>query len=561
MPHDAFAPGPPHPARVWAPTAADSLALALRGLPVAARALMVGIHPDDEDSALLAEFALRHGVRTVYLSLTRGEGGQNRIGPETGAALGVLRTGELLAARRHDGAEQLLGPCIDFGYAKRAEDAFAHWGREHVVATVVQAIREVRPDVVISIWTGTTADGHGHHQACGIATHAAFELASDAAAFPEQLQAGLALWQPRRLLVRVRDASRWAEGDVHIDVGRWDPLLGRSCFEVAMQGRSLHRCQNMGALRPKGAQHVTYRVVAGVPVAGREGGTNPLANLPLRLDAWVQALPGRDRERVLEATETATRLLEEAWDTFHPQRPDATAPLLLNALGTLRLAVQRLNRPEQGAPQEPAPDLGALRNRLQAQIQRVESAWTQACGIALDVLAPQPQVVAGETFEIEAELFIRGAVATTLLSLQAHLQPGWQAELCEGPECPMHLPAGSTVTARFRVTVPEDEETAVSTTLLPWLRLPSHGDLYRFPGPLPSLASCAPPLLTIEAMVQSDDLQIPIVAPVMYREADPGFGEVRQPVRVVPAVTVDVAPSLIVRPTSTTDAPVATVML
>ena len=187
LPHDAFAPGPPHPARVWAPTAADSLALALRGLPVAARALMVGIHPDDEDSALLAEFALRHGVRTVYLSLTRGEGGQNRLGPETGAALGVLRTGELLAARRHDGAEQLLGPCIDFGYAKRAEDAFAHWGREHVVATVVQAIREVRPDVVISIWTGTTADGHGHHQACGIATHAAFELASDAAAFPERL--------------------------------------------------------------------------------------------------------------------------------------------------------------------------------------------------------------------------------------------------------------------------------------------------------------------------------------------------------------------------------------
>ena len=99
--------------------------LTLRGMPVAARALMVGAHPDDEDSALLADLVLRRGVRTSYLSLTRGEGGQNCLGPEAGAALGVLRTGELMASRRYDGAEQLFSPCVDFGYAKRAEDAFA----------------------------------------------------------------------------------------------------------------------------------------------------------------------------------------------------------------------------------------------------------------------------------------------------------------------------------------------------------------------------------------------------------------------------------------------------
>ena len=118
-----------------------SLPLSLRGLPVAARALMVGAHPDDEDSALLAELVLRHGVRTAYLSLTRGEGGQNCLGAESGAALGVLRTGELLASRGYDGAEQLFSPCVDFGYAKRAEDAFAHWPRERLVGSIVQAIR------------------------------------------------------------------------------------------------------------------------------------------------------------------------------------------------------------------------------------------------------------------------------------------------------------------------------------------------------------------------------------------------------------------------------------
>ena len=189
-----------------------SLPLSLRGLPVAARALMVGAHPDDEDSALLAELTLRHGVRTAYLSLTRGEGGQNCLGPESGAALGVLRTGELLASRRYDGAEQLFSPCVDFGYAKRAEDAFAHWPRERVVGSIVQAIRALQPDVVISVWTGTQIDGHGHHRACGAATREAFDLAGDAAAFPEQIQAGLSPWRPKRLLVRVRDAVQQAGG-------------------------------------------------------------------------------------------------------------------------------------------------------------------------------------------------------------------------------------------------------------------------------------------------------------------------------------------------------------
>ncbi|MEE8303794.1 MAG: hypothetical protein V3S24_15320, partial [Candidatus Tectomicrobia bacterium] len=362
------------------------------------------------------------------------------------------------------------------------------------------------------------------------------------------------------LLVRVRGESRPTEGSLDIDVGRWDPLLGRSCFEVAMQGRSLHRSQNMGALRPKGAQYVTYRVTAGTPVPEGQD-ANLLAGLPLRLDAWVRAFPGRCRQPVVEATETATRLMQQAWDAFHPQHPEHTTPILVNALRALRLAVQRLNRPQKDSPSQPPPDVRALRHRLQEQIRRVESVWTQACGMALDVLAPQPQVVAGETFEVEAELFMRGAAAATLSSLRMHLQPGWLVERLAGPEPPMPLSAGSTVKARFRVTVPEDEETAVSATLLPWLHLPSDGDLYRFPGPLPCLAPCAPPLLTVEAILQTDELQIPIVAPLMYREADPGFGEVRQPVRVLPAVTVAVAPSLIVMPASTTHTPAATVRL
>ncbi len=547
-----------------------SLAHVLRHLPVAARALMVGAHPDDEDSALLAELALRHGVHAVYLCLTRGEGGQNRIGPETGAAFGILRTGELLASRQHDGAFQLLAPYIDFGYAKTAQDVFDRWGREHMVGTIVQAIREVQPDVLISVWTGTPVDGHGHHQASGITTCEAFNRAGDIDAFPEQLEAGLIPWQPRRLVIRIRDTSPTEVDDLRIDTGRWDPVLGRSCFEIAMAGRSLHRSQNMGALQLKGSQHVIYRVAGGHPIAASaiDGGADLFADLPLALDAWLSAC-SRGRETPgYQATETAARLLRQAWEAYHPQRAEHTSALLLQALRALREAIGK-----QLVASESAPETHAIRDRLEMTAHRVASAWVQASGIALEVLASEPEVVAGERVDVNAELYNRGGATVTLQSLQAVVQPGWQAEclsasaLCvtTSTTSPVTLPTalqpGASITTSFRAAAPTDEETALISTLSPWLRLPSEGDLYCFSDPLPDLAPSARPILKVEAMLQVDDVSIPVVAPLVYRDVDPGFGEIRQPVRVRPTVMVDVSPDFMVIPEHADEPPVATVTL
>ena len=527
---------------------ANSLPLSLRGLPIAARALMVGAHPDDEDSALLAELVLRHGVRIAYLSLTRGEGGQNCLGPEAGAALGVLRTGELLASRRFDGAEQLFSPCVDFGYAKRAEDAFAHWPRERLVGSIVQAIRALQPDVVISIWTGTPIDGHGHHRVCGAATREAFDLAGEAAAFPEQIRAGLSPWQPKRLLVRVRDAAHQAADDLHINVGRFDPLLGRSCFEVAMQGRSLHRSQNMGALQLKGVQNVVYRVEAGAPAAGGQD-ANPLDGLPVRLERWARAFLG-DRPDVVAAIESAVQHLDAAWDQFHPQRPEQTAPTLAAALGELRKILPMLDG-----------DPPALHGRLRECQRRIEAAWLQAHSLALEVLAMKPDVVAGGAVDIEAELFLRGNSDVTMSSLQAHVQPGWQAECLDDLALPLKGCSGGSVTARFRLTAPQDEAIAVSSTLPPWLRLPPDGDLYRFDEALPCLAPSALPPLRVRATLRAGGLDIPLSAPVAWRELDPARGELRHPLRVRPTVNVTVSPSLIVMPASRAAAPTVDVKL
>ena len=520
-----------------------SLALTLRGMPVAARALMVGAHPDDEDSALLADLVLRRGVRTSYLSLTRGEGGQNCLGPESGAALGVLRTGELLASRRYDGAEQLFSPCVDFGYAKRAEDAFAHWPREHVVGSIVQAIRALQPDVVISIWTGTRIDGHGHHRASGAATREAFELAADAAAFPEHLEAGLTPWQPKRLLVRVRDPAHHAAGDLHINVGQFDPALGRSCFEIAMPGRSLHRSQNMGALPLKGAQNVVYRVAAGPPATGGRN-ANPLNGLPERLDAWAAAFL-EDRPDDVEAIVAAVRHLDEAWESYHPQRPEETAPSLATALSALKKAMQALGG-----------ESSALHNRLRECYRRVEAAWLQAHGLALEVLAAEPKVVAGGRVEVEAELFLRGNIDVVLSSLQARAQSGWQVECLEGPSQPLKVRSGTSVSARFSLTAPQDEADAVASTLPPWLHLPPEGDLYRFEQALPCLAAAPQPPVMVQAEFNTagpacgsgPTPDVSLSAPVEWRELDPTRGELRHPLQVRPNVTIGVSPSLIVLP-------------
>src|SRR5581483_3469180 len=160
--------------------------------------LMIGAHPDDERTGVLAYFARGRHMRTAYLSLTRGEGGQNLIGSEQGTHLGIIRTQELLAARRIDGAQQFFTRAIDFGFSRTPEETLQMWGHDRVLSDMVWVIRRYRPDVVILCFTGTPRDGHGQHQASAILGREAFQAAADPARFPEQLQY-VQVWQARRL--------------------------------------------------------------------------------------------------------------------------------------------------------------------------------------------------------------------------------------------------------------------------------------------------------------------------------------------------------------------------
>ncbi len=275
------------------------------------RVLMIGAHPDDEDTELLTILVRHEGAEAAYLSLSRGEGGQNLIGPELFEGLGLIRTEELLAARSLDGARQYFGREFDFGYSKTIEETARFWPRDSVLKDIVRIIRRFRPQIVVSVWSGTPRDGHGHHQMAGWAAQEAFRIAGDPTRFPElSTEEHLAAWQPQKLF----RSSRFDPGatTITLDGGMLDPDVGQSYRQIAMRGRSLHRSQDMGQLQEPGPSAARLMVVD-----PRTGG--PADGLWAGIDTTVSGLDQSGIEatdqRRHAATATAARnnLVFDAW--------------------------------------------------------------------------------------------------------------------------------------------------------------------------------------------------------------------------------------------------------
>jgi LmbE family N-acetylglucosaminyl deacetylase len=212
------------------------------------RVLVIGAHPDDEDTQLIAWLARGHRAETAYLSLTRGDGGQNLIGNELGEALGVIRTQELLAARRIDGAHQYFTRAYDFGFSKTADETFSHWPRDSVLGDMVKVVRAFRPDVIVSVFSGTPRDGHGHHQVAGKLARVVYDVSADTVQFPVQ-KFGRPWAVPK--FYRGARFSR-SDGTISMNVGEYDPILGLTYAEIAAQSRSQHKSQGFGTAPRKG---------------------------------------------------------------------------------------------------------------------------------------------------------------------------------------------------------------------------------------------------------------------------------------------------------------------
>src|SRR5271165_6948924 len=359
--------------------------LALDRLNVTGSVLMIAAHPDDENTALLAYFARGRKLRTGYLSLTRGEGGQNLLGPEQGDALGVIRTQELLAARKIDGAEQFFTRAIDFGFSKTAEETFTKWPRDQVLGDIVWNIRRFRPDLIVLRFSGTPRDGHGQHQVSAILGKEAFSAAADPSRFPEQLQ-WVQPWQAKRLMwntfaftAEQQKEEAAIKDKLAVDLGDYSAELGYSYSEIAGMSRSQHRSQGMGAPEPKGSTK-NYLVT----IAGDRATKNVFEGI----DTSWSRVPG--------GAEIAP-IIEKARDNFTGRKPETLLPLLVEA------------RAKVAALKDPL----AIR-----KLHEIDEAIGLLSGLWLDAAADKYAATPGTPVKIAITVLARVPVNATLLAVK-----------------------------------------------------------------------------------------------------------------------------------------------
>ncbi|HRH67107.1 MAG TPA: PIG-L family deacetylase, partial [Bacteroidia bacterium] len=287
--------------------------LSLEKLNTLGSVLYVAAHPDDENTRLLSYYANEKHFRTTYISMTRGDGGQNLIGSEQGELLGVIRTQELLAARRVDGAEQMFSRAVDFGYSKNPEETFSFWNKDSILADVVWAIRTVRPDIIIMRFPTTGEGGHGHHTASAILAVEAFKAAADPSRFPEQLKY-VTVWQAQRIfwnMFRPKEEEVKDKPDITgVDIGSFNSLLGKSYGELSSESRSMHKSQGFGTSRSRGKQLDYLRFIDGTPFQQNElSGINT---------SWTRVKGG----------EAITAEIQKIIKTFEDQHRSASIPAL-----------------------------------------------------------------------------------------------------------------------------------------------------------------------------------------------------------------------------------------
>jgi hypothetical protein len=238
----------------------------IKKLNVVGSVLYIAAHPDDENTKLLAYLSNEKKYRTGYLSLTRGDGGQNLIGDEQGVELGLIRTQELLAARRIDGAEQFFSSAYDFGYSKNPDEALGIWGHDQLLSDVVWVVRKFRPDIIICRFPTTGEGGHGQHTASAILAEEAFDAAADSTKFKKQFLQGVTVWQAKRLLWNTFNfgtVNTQKEDQFKIDIGTFNPLLGKSYGEIAAESRSQHKSQGFGVPAQRGSSIEYFKTIKG----------------------------------------------------------------------------------------------------------------------------------------------------------------------------------------------------------------------------------------------------------------------------------------------------------
>jgi len=495
----------------------------VQSIGVNTRVLVIGAHPDDEDTFLIAWLSRGRGVETAYLSLTRGDGGQNLIGNELGEALGVIRTEELLAARRVDGAKQFFTRAYDFGFSKDTIDTYAHWPRDSILGDVIRVVRAFRPHVIVAVFSGTPRDGHGHHQVSGLLARTAFDIAADTVRYPATTYGPA--WVPSKFY----RASRFAPEltTLRFDAGEYSPLLGRSYAEIAGESRSQHKSQGFGAAQRKGsvidmlAREAT-RVNANAPAAAETALFDGMDT------TWARFRSARLSPGARAMVDSLPGLFAAAQAVFDPIRPER----LLVPLGHAVETVARLRGMSHITDDDLHASLDVASERLQTALQR-------AAGIEVEAFASRELYPAGPTARVVVSVYNRGRIGATL----------WREPAIITRDRPNDATHVRDVVYK-RTERPLAAGTAISDTIDAeiarvdepwWLRTPRAGALFtQDASTTPAGSVSAGPEAVVRVDIQGVNAPLFIAAPVQFREIDAVKGEMRRQVVGAPAISVRV---------------------
>lgn len=522
---------------------AAALGSVLSGIGTTGRVLTVAAHPDDEDTQFITWLARGRHVETAYLSLTRGDGGQNLIGNDLGEFLGAIRTQELLSARRIDGGKQYFTRAYDFGFSKNAEETYTHWPKDSILGDVIRVVRAFRPHVMVGFFSGTPRDGHGHHQVSGLLAREAYDLAADTVRFPV---AGYGLpWTPLKFYRSARQAP--AEATLTMNVGEYDALLGRSYYEIAAESRSQHKSQGFGVLQRKGVvmDAITREAARVGPDSARSE-----RSIFDGIDTTWGPIRAKLKPTAQYQLDTALGFAADAKRVYRAEDPTPTIVRLATTLRLLRAVRSTLG----STPAMLFSGRAGMQARLSARradaastdvwdavqltITRTERALVLAAGIAVEATAPKAlfpmrenaKVNVGDSMQVAVTIFNRGKVPVTLLGAGMR---DYAAPAGGFPERNILIAPDSALTVqRFAVAF---EPTS------PWWRVSGRKQQDWFQSPLDANDEATQQERTapfVRADLNVGGVPVSVTAPVVNRYADPIKGDQQVPVAAVPGITI-----------------------
>jgi LmbE family N-acetylglucosaminyl deacetylase len=458
----------------------------LKKLP---RVLYLAAHPDDENTGLLSWLVNQQHINTAYLSLTRGDGGQNLIGSEQGPALGLIRTYELLEARKVDGAKQFFSTAIDFGFSKNPDDTFKQWDIDKITADVVWVIRNFRPDIIITRFPPSAAAGHGQHWSSAIIAEEAFKAAADNSRYPEQLKK-VDVWQAKRLVgntFRFGSENTTSEEQFKVTIGQYDPGLGMGYGELAGLSRSMHQSQGAGTASVAGIRTEYFTPVLGDPIQ-----TSLFDGINL---SWTDI-------QKPEIDNALDKLISQ----YDFRKPDQSLEQLL----ALRKLVRSIDD----------------KNLKEEKLIALDAIILSASGLMAEMVTRVPEAVAGDTLTFQLNVISRSEIPVLIQKVQYPLHE---------EQLNKKLFPDSLTNFNYEVRIPESSEISEPY----WLKNPLKSEA-QYDVQIDSLIglSLAPsPLNAILTLLIGDET-FNVNVPFSYKKLDPIKGDLVEPLRIIPAVNI-----------------------